>query len=55
MRDGAARDAHYTGTVDLSFARILAALDLPALPAHDALNDALMTGLIYLKLIAPRG
>ncbi|HET7882011.1 MAG TPA: 3'-5' exonuclease [Acetobacteraceae bacterium] len=53
MRDGAARDAHYTGTVDLSFARILAALDLPALPAHDALNDALMTGLIYLKLTAP--
>jgi len=55
MRDRSARDALYTGTVDLSFTRILADLDLPALPAHDALNDALMTGLIYLKLIAPRG
>jgi DNA polymerase III subunit epsilon len=53
MRDRSTRDALYTGTVDLSFARILADLDLPALPAHDALNDALMTGLIYLKLTAP--
>jgi DNA polymerase-3 subunit epsilon len=55
MRDRSSRDAQYTGTVDLSFARILADLDLPALPAHDALNDALMTGLIYLKLIASGG
>jgi DNA polymerase III subunit epsilon len=55
MRDRSTRDALYTGTVDLSFARILADLDLPALPAHDALNDALMTGLIYLKLTAPGG
>jgi DNA polymerase-3 subunit epsilon len=55
MRDRSTRDALYTGTVDLSFARILAELDLPALPAHDALNDALMTGLIYLKLAAPDG
>jgi DNA polymerase-3 subunit epsilon len=55
MRDRSTRDALYTGTVDLSFARILADLDLPALPAHDALNDALMTGLIYLKLTAPDG
>ncbi len=55
MRDRSTREALYTGTVDLSFTRILADLDLPALPAHDALNDALMTGLIYLKLTAPRG
>jgi DNA polymerase-3 subunit epsilon len=55
MRNRSTRDALYTGTVDLSFTRILADLDLPALPAHDALNDALMTGLIYLKLTAPSG
>lgn len=52
MRERATRDALYTGTVDLSFARILADLKLPSLPAHDALNDAVMTGLIYLKLAA---
>ena len=52
MRERSTRDALYTGTVDLSFARMLAALDLPALPAHEALNDAVMTGLIYLKLTA---
>ncbi len=50
MREPSSPDALYTGTIDLSFARILAGLDLPVLPAHDALNDALMTGLIYLKL-----
>jgi DNA polymerase III subunit epsilon len=55
MRDRATRDALYTGSVDLSFTRILAGLDLPALPAHDALNDALMTGLAYLKLTLPGG
>lgn len=53
MRDRSKRDALYTGTVDLSFVRILADLDLPELPAHDALNDALMTGLAYLKLTVP--
>jgi DNA polymerase-3 subunit epsilon len=55
MRDRSVRDPLHTGTVDLSFARILAELDLPALPAHDALNDALMTGLAYLKLTQPGG
>jgi len=55
MRDRSTLGALYTGTVDLSFARILADLDLPALPAHDALNDALMTGLAYLKLTVPGG
>ena len=55
MRDRSTARALYTGTVDLSFARILADLDLPVLPAHDALNDAVMAGLVYLKLTAPRG
>ena len=55
MRERSTRDALYTGTVDLSFARILADLDLPVLPAHDALNDALMAGLAYLKLTLPGG
>ena len=54
MRERRTREALYTGTVDLSFARILADLGLPSLPAHDALNDAVMTGLMYLKL-AGRG
>jgi DNA polymerase III subunit epsilon len=53
MRDRSTRDALYTGTVDLSFARILADLELPVLPAHDALNDAVMAGLAYLKLTLP--
>jgi DNA polymerase III subunit epsilon len=53
MRDRSTRDALYTGTLDLSFARILADLELPVLPAHDALNDAVMAGLAYLKLTLP--
>jgi DNA polymerase-3 subunit epsilon len=53
MRERSTRDALYTGTVDLSFAHIIADLDLPMLPAHDALNDALMAGLAYLKLALP--
>lgn len=36
--------------IDLSFAAILKALELPSLDKHDAFNDALMTALIYLKL-----
>lgn len=51
IRERSTRDALYTGTVDLSFTRILAELDLPELPAHEALNDAVMTGLMYLKLV----
>lgn len=50
MADRSNVDAHYTGDVDLRFDRILAALDLPVLPAHDAYNDAVMTGLAYIKL-----
>jgi DNA polymerase-3 subunit epsilon len=48
------RDAHYTGDVDLGFAAIMTGLGLPMLPAHDAFNDALMTGLAYVKLAALR-
>jgi DNA polymerase-3 subunit epsilon len=38
------------GHIDLRFDTILEDLDLPKLQAHDALNDAIMTALIYLKL-----
>lgn len=44
------RDALYTGHVDLRFETIRQALDLPPLPAHDAFNDALMAGLMFIKL-----
>lgn len=36
--------------VDLKFDTILKNLDIPALGKHDALNDALMTSMIFLKL-----
>ena len=36
--------------VDIKFDTILEALSLPRLGKHDALNDALMSALIYLKL-----
>ncbi|WP_456393765.1 3'-5' exonuclease [Nitratifractor sp.] len=36
--------------VDLKFDTILETLDLPRLGKHDALNDAVMSALIYLKL-----
>jgi len=38
------------GNIDLRFDTILEDLDLPKLQAHDALNDAVMTAMIYLKL-----
>jgi DNA polymerase-3 subunit epsilon len=38
------------GNIDLRFDTILEDLDLPRLHAHDALSDAVMTALIYLKL-----
>ncbi|NPA28305.1 MAG: 3'-5' exonuclease [Epsilonproteobacteria bacterium] len=40
----------FYGDVDLSFDAILKRLDIPNLGQHDALNDALMSALIYLKL-----
>ena len=38
------------GNIDLRFDTILNDLDLPKLQAHDALNDAVMTAMMYLKL-----
>ena len=38
------------GNIDLRFDTILEDLALPKLQAHDALNDAVMTAMIYLKL-----
>lgn len=38
------------GNIDLRFDTILKTLSLPKLPAHDALNDAVMTAMMYLKL-----
>lgn len=38
------------GDIDLRFAAIMAALDLPQRPAHDALNDAVMAALAFVKL-----
>ncbi len=43
-------DAPPGSVIDLSFRAILNDLDLPALDQHDAFNDALMTGMMYLKL-----
>ena len=41
--------------IDLSFAAIMRALDLPMRAAHDAFNDALMAAMMYLRLAAPLG
>ncbi|BAF72104.1 3'-5' exonuclease [Sulfurovum sp. NBC37-1] len=38
------------GNIDLRFETIIEDLSLPKLQAHDALNDAVMTAMIYLKL-----
>ncbi len=38
------------GNIDLRFDTILDALALPRLQSHDALNDAIMTAMMYLKL-----
>ena len=38
------------GNIDLRFDTILKTLSLPRLNAHDALNDAVMTAMMYLKL-----
>jgi DNA polymerase III subunit epsilon len=43
-------DAPPNTTVDLSFAAILKDLGIPPLPQHDALNDALMSGMMYIML-----
>lgn len=36
--------------IDLRFNTILKNLDIPALGKHDALNDAIMTSMMFLKL-----
>ncbi len=41
--------------IDLSFATIRKALDLPDLPEHDAFHDALAAAMMYLRLTAPGG
>jgi DNA polymerase-3 subunit epsilon len=38
------------GIVDLRFDSIMKDLDLPIMGKHDAINDAIMTALIYIKL-----
>jgi len=40
------------GTIDLRFATMMKALDMPTREAHDALNDAVMAGLAFVKLRA---
>ena len=41
--------------IDLRFATIMDALGLPTRDAHDALNDAVMAALAFVKLRALRG
>lgn len=43
-------DAPPGTTIDLSFKAILADLGIPPLDQHDALNDAMMTAMIYVAL-----
>ena len=38
------------GNIDLRFDRILEDLNLPAMGKHNAVNDAIMTAMIYIKL-----
>jgi DNA polymerase-3 subunit epsilon len=38
------------GNIDLRFATIMTDLDLPLRGAHDAINDAVMAGLAFIKL-----
>ena len=46
-----ARTVHERGgDIDLRFATIMSDLGLPQRPAHDALNDAVMAALAFLKL-----
>ena len=43
-------DARDTGSIDLRFDSLMQDLGLPVRPAHDALNDAVMAALAFLKL-----
>lgn len=42
--------SEYQQFIDLKFDTILKTLDIPALGKHDALNDAIMTSMMFLKL-----
>ena len=44
------RKSNLYGLVDLKFDTILKNLNIPILGKHDALNDAIMTAMIFLKL-----
>lgn len=44
------RHARDRGAIDLRFDSLMKDLDLPLWPAHDALNDAVMAALAFLKL-----
>ena len=46
---------HENADIDLRFATILQALDLPVRDAHDALNDAVMAALAFIRLRELRG
>ena len=46
------RKSSYYGLVDLKFDTILKNLNIPNFGKHDALNDAIMTSIIFLKLIS---
>lgn len=49
-RESARHGPLWGGNIDLRFDTILQTLDLPRLQAHNALDDAVMTALIYVKL-----
>ena len=46
---------HDNVDIDLRFATILQTLDLPMRDAHDALNDAVMAALAFIRLRELRG
>ena len=46
---------HDNADIDLRFVTILQTLDLPMRDAHDALNDAVMAALAFIRLRELRG
>jgi DNA polymerase-3 subunit epsilon len=42
---------YHQGNIDLRLDKILDDLKIPKMGQHDALNDAIMTAMIYIKLI----
>ncbi len=41
---------HHNGNIDLRFDVMMSKLDLPRLGKHDAINDVIMTSMLFLKL-----